>query len=175
MSLALAARSSRSLNGSATTTGPKISSLTTFMSPCVLISTVGSMKKPRSPNVPPPASAVAPSALPDSRKLLTRLNCSSDTIGPIWVLTSKPEPSLIDFAISATPPTTSSKRFWCTNSREPATQHWPWLKKMALADPSIAASSASSKTMFGLLPPSSRLTFFRLPGGRVHDELAHVG
>jgi hypothetical protein len=44
LSLASAAISSRLLNGAATTTGPKISSLTTFMSGRVLVSTVGSMK-----------------------------------------------------------------------------------------------------------------------------------
>ena len=44
MSLAAAAISSRSLNGAATTTGPKISSRTIFMSGVVLVSTVGSTK-----------------------------------------------------------------------------------------------------------------------------------
>ena len=120
------------------------------------------MKKPRSPNRPPPASAVAPSSRPDSRKPLTRSNCSSETSGPICVPASSPDPSLIDLAISATPSTTSSNRLWCTNSREPATQHCPWLKKIAFAAPSTAPSTASSKTMFGLLPPSSSVTFFRL-------------
>ncbi len=67
-------------------------------------------------------------------------------------------------AMSATPETTSSNRLSWTNSREPATQHWPWLKKIALAAPGMArAGSTSSKTTLGLLPPSSRLTFFRLP------------
>jgi hypothetical protein len=75
-----------------------------------------------------------------------------------------PSPSLIDLAISATPATTSSKVSSCTNSREPATQHCPWLKKIALAAPAIAASgSASENTMFGLLPPSSSVSFFRFP------------
>jgi hypothetical protein len=76
---------------------------------------------------------------------------------------SIPEPSLIDLAISATPSTTSSNLSCWTNSREPAMQHWLWLKKIALAAPSTAPASASSKTMFGLLPPSSRVTFLRLP------------
>ena len=71
---------------------------------------------------------------------------------------------------------TSSKRSSWTNRREPATQHWPWLKKIALAAPSTAARmSASSKTMFGLLPPSSSVTFFRLPVGGLHDQLADLG
>ena len=74
-----------------------------------------------------------------------------------------PGPSLMPLAISATPLTTSSKRSSWTNRREPATQHWPWLKKIALAAPSTAPDSASSNTMFGLLPPSSSETFFRFP------------
>ena len=49
-------------------------------------------------------------------------------------------------------------------NREPAQQHCPWLKKMALAAPPIAAfMSESAKTMFGDFPPSSSETFFRLP------------
>jgi hypothetical protein len=69
----------------------------------------------------------------------------------------------MDLAISATPPTTSSNRLCCTNRREPATQHWPWLTKIALAAPSTAPGSASSNTMLGRLPPSSSETFFRFP------------
>ena len=47
--------------------------------------------------------------------------------------------------------------------REPAQQHWPWLKKIALAAPGIAASrSASANTMLGDLPPSSSETRLRL-------------
>ena len=95
---------------------------------------------------------------------MTLANCSSEIKGPIWVSAEKPSPTLIDLAISATPPTTSSKRSCSTKSLDPAMQHWPWLKKMALAAPATAASgSASAKTTFGLLPPNSRVTFFRLP------------
>src|ERR1700760_1412932 len=47
--------------------------------------------------------------------------------------------------------------------REPAQQHWPWLKKIPKLTHEMALSmSASSKTMFGDLPPSSRVTFLRL-------------
>ena len=43
----------------------------------------------------------------------------------------------------------------------PAQQHWPWLKYRPKCEPSTAASrSASAKTMFGLLPPSSNVTRF---------------
>jgi len=48
------------------------------------------------------------------------------------------------------------------NRREPAQQVWPWLKKIALAAPGIAFDrSASFRMMFGDLPPSSRVSFFR--------------
>jgi hypothetical protein len=41
-------------------------------------------------------------------------------------------------------------------------QHWPWLKKIAFAAPGIAVSrSASAKTTFGALPPSSSVTRLR--------------
>src|ERR1700759_2964665 len=47
--------------------------------------------------------------------------------------------------------------------REPAQQHCPWLKKMPKLTHEIALSiSASSKTIFGLLPPNSSVTFFKL-------------
>lgn len=47
--------------------------------------------------------------------------------------------------------------------RLPAQQHWPWLKNRPKCEVSIAWSiSASAKTTFGLLPPSSRVTRFRL-------------
>jgi hypothetical protein len=46
--------------------------------------------------------------------------------------------------------------------REPAQQHWPWLKKIALAAPGIAISgSASANTTLGDLPPSSSVTRLR--------------
>ena len=47
--------------------------------------------------------------------------------------------------------------------REPAEQTSPVPAKMPISAPSMAASkSASAKTMLGLLPPSSRPTFFTL-------------
>ncbi len=48
--------------------------------------------------------------------------------------------------------------------REPAQQTWPELAKAPNSAPCRAASkSASAKTMLGLLPPSSRPTFFTVP------------
>ena len=62
-------------------------------------------------------------------------------------------------------------------SREPAQQHWPWLKKMALAAPAMAASRSptSLKTMLGDLPPSSRLTFFKFPGRGADNDFSNFG
>ena len=45
-----------------------------------------------------------------------------------------------------------------------AQQSWPQLSKTEYGDSRAKRSrSASAKTMFGLLPPSSRVTFFTLP------------
>ena len=100
--------SSGSVNGIAVTTGPKISSRTTFMFSFVSTNTVGSTKYPRSPALCPPATAFAPSENPDSKYPQTRFICSSDTSGPICVSGSRPAPTLIFRACSATPSTTSS-------------------------------------------------------------------
>src|SRR5436309_9604348 len=68
-------------------------------------------------------------------KPVTRLSCSSLTSGPISVWGSSPGPTRICAAMPATPETTSSNwRSW-TYRREPAQQHWPWLKKIAFAAP----------------------------------------
>jgi hypothetical protein len=50
-------------------------------------------------------------------------------------------------------------------SREPAQQHCPWLKKIALAAPAIAASmSASGRMIAGDLPPSFQRHFLQISG-----------
>ena len=47
----------------------------------------------------------------------------------------------------------------CSSRREPAQQTWPWLNQIASTTPSMAPSiSASSKTMKGDFPPSSRVS-----------------
>jgi hypothetical protein len=66
--------------------------------------------------------------------------------------------------MSATPATTRSYTLLCAKSRDPAQQHCPWLKKIALAAPAIAASrSASARMIAGDLPPNSNDTFLRFP------------
>ena len=105
---------------------------------------------------------VAPSSRPDSRNPVTLCSCSSETSGPICVPGSMPGPSLMPLAISATPLTTSSNLSSWTNRREPATQHWPWLKKIALAatvlpvvraGPSFHAAISSGK-FHGMICPT---------------------
>ncbi len=64
----------------------------------------------------------------------------------------------------------------CTSRREPAQQTWPWLNQMASTTPSTAESrSASSKTMKGDLPPSSRRQPLAGAGGGLADDLADFG
>src|ERR1700748_526374 len=92
--------------------------------------------------------------------------------GPHWDLGSVPGATLIFLAASATPETTSSNAPCCTYRREPALQHWPWLKKVAFAAPATAASmSASAKTTLGDLQPSSSVTFLRLPAAALTISL----
>ena len=52
----------------------------------------------------------------------------------------------------------------CTKVRLPALQHCPWLKNSAECACSTATSifSVSAKTIFGLFPPSSSVTRFKL-------------
>ena len=71
---------------------------------------------------------------------------------------------LIFPASAAIPSISWSNTCLCAYSREPAVQHWPILKKIALAVPRIATSmSASGNTIAGDFPPSSSDTFFKLP------------
>ena len=66
------------------------------------------------------------------------------------------------FAASASAATNSSWMPACTSTRVAAVQSWPALKRPAPAMPSAAfAMSASSNTMHGALPPSSRCTRLR--------------
>ena len=107
---------------------------------------------------------------------MTRSNCSSETSGPISVSGSRPEPSLIDLAISATPSTTSSNRLCCDEQPRAGAAALAVVEEDRVGRARDRAStSASAKTMFGLLPPSSSVTFFRLPAGRLHDQLADLG
>jgi len=94
---------------------------------------------------------------------MTLSNCSCDTCAPCSVPGSKGSPSRRFAAASLNFCTNSSWADSSTNSRLPAQQTSPWLKKMPLIAPCTARSmSASAKTTFGLLPPSSKVTRFRV-------------
>ena len=94
-------------------------------------------------------------------------------MGPISVSVSRGLPSLMSLAFSANLSTSSSWRPSWTKSLEPAMHVCPVAAKMPETTPLAAASrSASSKTMFGDLPPSSRRYLGDVVGGVLHDQLA---
>ena len=93
---------------------------------------------------------------------MIRSNCSWLTCGPCVVSGSNGSPTFVFFTLLEHLLDELVVDLLSTNSRLPAQQHWPWLKNSAKCDPSAAASrSASAKTMFGLLPPSSSVTRLR--------------
>ena len=127
--------------------------------------TVGGNQKPRSGSSHAGCQRCAPSASPASDSSRMRASCSAELIAPMSVFLSSGSPTrsvpirrcrlAIDLVV---------RSFSCTSSREPAQQTWPWLKKMPCTMPSTAWSiGASSKTMFAALPPSSRVSFLRVP------------
>ena len=84
---------------------------------------------------------------------------------PSAVSGSSPAPTLIFLAFVGDALDDLVEIFCSTYSREPAQQHWPWLKKIALAAPANRASRSASveDECWAILPPSSSVTFFRLP------------
>ena len=106
----------------------------------------------------------APSARARSTKPFTRCHCVRSTSAPMSMLLSSGSPTRI-FAMRAfSLPSSAGAVPSCTSRREPAQQTSPWLNQMLSTMPSTAASrSASANTMYGLLPPSSRLSFLPLP------------
>ena len=82
-------------------------------------------------------------------------------IGPIRLAGSRPLPGFILAAWALSFSTKASKTDSSTKIRLVARQAWPQLKKRPIRTPAAAASrSASSSTMQGSLPPSSRVIFF---------------
>ena len=93
-----------------------------------------------------------------------RASCSAELIAPMSVFLSSGSPTRSVPIRRCSEAMTSSCTDSCTSSREPAQQTWPWLKKMPWTMPSTAWSiGASSKTMLAALPPSSRVSFLRVP------------
>ncbi len=125
---------------------------------------VGANQKPRSGRSHGGDQRSAPSSPPMSDSLRIRSSCAAELIAPTSVFLSSGSPTrscaIRRFSEASTGSSTDS---W-TSSREPAQQTWPWLKKMPLTMPSTAWSiGASSKTMLAALPPSSSVTFLRVP------------
>src|ERR1700684_4065883 len=87
-----------------------------------------------------------------------------------------PGPILTDLAIEATPSTTSSNLLCWTYRRDPATQHCPWLKKIALAAPSMAFGPGVVENDVGALAAELQGQLLQVagPGGR-DDQLADLG
>src|SRR3989442_1611460 len=107
---------------------------------------------------------VAPSSTPFVTRPRMRSSCTGATIAPMSIDLSSGGPTR-SFSIRARSFATSrSATPSCTSSREPAQQTCPWLNQIASTTPSTTLSrSASSNTMNGLLPPSSRESFLPEP------------
>ncbi|KAH3667146.1 hypothetical protein OGAPHI_002795 [Ogataea philodendri] len=138
VSLAFLTASSSVWNLETATTGPKISSLTIFISWLQSANTVGWMKYPAFWTTgSSPRTTLAPSFLPDSMYPLILSNWPLEMTGPMTLS-------------------------W-TRILELAVQFWPELyitpKEAHLA---AFSKSASSKTTNGDLPPHSNETFFKL-------------
>ncbi|MBS1256225.1 MAG: hypothetical protein MAG581_02038 [Deltaproteobacteria bacterium] len=81
-------------------------------------------------------------------------------IAPMSMLLSSGSPTLSFAILVLRRLVTFSATLSCTKRREPAQQTCPWLNQIASTRPSMALSrSASSKTINGDLPPSSRVSF----------------
>src|SRR5208337_1416329 len=151
--------SSMSWNFKTDRTGPKISSRAIVMLSVTLSKTVGLMKKPLSPRRSPPVTHLAPSELPFLMYDMIVSYWVLSTWGPCSVSGSNGSPTFRDSTFLLSFSTNSSWASSCTNNRLPAQQHCPWLKNSASKDPFTATSrSASAKMMFGLLPPSSKVS-----------------
>ena len=164
VSLAISIASASVSYGMIDSTGPKISSRAMVMSRVTPENTVGCTKKPRSsPSgvVGPPATSVAPSSMPIWMKSCTRSRWAADTSGPRRLVCSNGSPVVKAAAVAAAICSASARRSRGTSMRVSAVQVWPELRKH-LPTPSATAfvKSASSRMTFGLLPPSSRATFF---------------
>ena len=80
---------------------------------------------------------------------------------------------LIFFAFADTPSTTWSKMLFSTYSREPAQQHCPWLKKMALAEPAMADLQITvAKNDIGRFAAQFQRDFLQISGRSLKNQFA---
>lgn len=172
-SVALASRtaSASSSKGSTTATGPKTSSTATGASGDTPARTVGGYQNP-GPSGAEPRIVRTPSGRPPSprpsTKPRTRSRWTAEISGPIPVFSSDGSPTTTAATAGAS---SSRKRSWTgrsTRMRVRAQQSWPALSRKDIGAAAAAASrSASAKTTFGLLPPSSRVRRFTRAAQRV--------
>ena len=112
----------------------------------------------------PPVTSLAPSASPLSTYPSTHSRCRNETSGPTSVAGSEGSPTTTRSVAAANSSTTRSWTERSTRIRLRAQQSCPQLSNTAYGDDDANFSmSASANTTLGLLPPSSRLTFFTVP------------
>mmetsp|Transcript_39544 Transcript_39544/g.99691 ORF Transcript_39544/g.99691 Transcript_39544/m.99691 type:complete len:322 (-) Transcript_39544:1907-2872(-) len=144
--------------------GPNDSSRATNMSSFTSVKMVGSKNRPGRSACLPPSTRRAPSSTPFLQYCTSFSRCARWFCGPCAVPLSSGSPIVIFRTSSTTMATNSSWMLFSTNTRPAAMQFSPLLKNT----PPIAcfterSKSESAKMINGLLPPSSRDTFFTLP------------
>jgi hypothetical protein len=143
-------------------TGPKVSSFATSIESSALSRTVGAKKLPPAEPLPPftlspPRATVAPFCLASATWRSTFSMALGSISGPTSTPSSVPSPTLIAAILSVSFSENSSRMPLWTKTRLAQTHVWPMLRILETRAPSTAAStSASSKTMKGAWPPSSR-------------------
>ncbi len=141
------------------TTGPNTSRFTISASGPGGRTMVGSYHDPGRLMRAPPVAISAPALRARSTKPDTRSSCSSETSGPMSVSAAAGSPTLSDSTAGTRSLTSLSWMRGPAMTRVAEVQSCPALKKPPILMPSITAlRSASSKTMTGALPPSSRCT-----------------
>src|SRR4051794_5032211 len=155
VSLASATASASSRNGSTTATGPKISSLAARSSRATGHRTVGGNQYPGPEGALPRMATGASSGTKEA----TCSRWPAEMSGPIWVSSSSGSPTRIASTCSSRTSMNRSSALASTRMRERAQQSWPALANTAIGALAAARSrSASAKTMFADLPPSSSVT-----------------
>ena len=155
MSLASATASASSRKGMTAATGPKISSRAARSSLLTGHSTVGGNQNP-GPSGASPRIATGASS---STKEPTCSRWAALMSGPICVSSSSGSPTRSAPTASSSASMKRSRALRSTRIRERAQQSWPALPNTASGAIAAACSrSASAKTTFALLPPSSRVT-----------------
>lgn len=141
------------------TTGPKISPEDTAISEVTPVRIVGVKKQSPALDRVPPANTMTPASRASATSASILCTAARLISGPIVVPGSAPSPTTRTATRSASFETRASCTLCCTNIRLVQTQVCPELRNLEAINPSTAASrSASSNTMKGALPPSSRLS-----------------